>query len=182
MGHVTVTINGRSYKVGCGDGEEARLGQLAEALDRRVERLAMDFGQHGNERLLLMAALLTTDELLEARSRLTDLGQEPQPGELAADERSPAPNNLVRLETSFARTEPITLSAPEAPTPSIDPAAAATPPTDLPRETPATVATGVAEPPASPEPQSTTQPRSSLEARLAMARNGKPQTPPRKGA
>lgn len=70
MGQVTITLNNRTYRLSCGPGEEARLRELADHLGLRIERLAMDFGQHGDERLLVMAALLATDELLDAKSRL----------------------------------------------------------------------------------------------------------------
>ena len=75
MGQVTVTLNGRTYRLGCGDGEEARLLELANHLRQRVDGLAADFGQVGDDRLLIMAALLITDELLDLRSRLAPAAQ-----------------------------------------------------------------------------------------------------------
>jgi cell division protein ZapA len=85
MGQVTVTLNGRTYRLRCGEGEEARLLQLAEHLERRIDALAAEFGQVGDERLLLMAALLITDELWDMRERL----QEIESG-AAEDERASA--------------------------------------------------------------------------------------------
>ena len=73
MGQVTVTLNNRTYRLSCGAGEEVRLRELADHLGLRVDRLAMDFGQHGDERLLVMAALLATDELLDAKVRIATL-------------------------------------------------------------------------------------------------------------
>lgn len=70
MGQVTVTINGRTYRLSCGDGDEARLLELAEHVRVRVEALAAEFGQVGDERLIVMAALLMADELLDARAQL----------------------------------------------------------------------------------------------------------------
>lgn len=68
MGQVAVTINGRSYRFDCGDGEEARLGELAAYVKERVEQLGRDFGKAGEDRLILMAALLIADELWDARA------------------------------------------------------------------------------------------------------------------
>ncbi len=68
MAQVTLSINGRTYRVGCGDGEESRLRQLAAEVATRVDRLVMEFGQVGEARLLLMAALLATDEVLDLRA------------------------------------------------------------------------------------------------------------------
>jgi cell division protein ZapA len=73
MGQVTVTVNGRTYRLQCGAGEEQRLIELATYVGARVDGLAAEFGQVGDERLLLMAALLVADELLDARERLAGL-------------------------------------------------------------------------------------------------------------
>lgn len=70
MGQVTFAINGRSYRIGCADGEEPRLRQLARDVGQRVDRLVMEFGQVGEARLMLMAALLAADELLDVRANL----------------------------------------------------------------------------------------------------------------
>lgn len=70
MGQVAVTLNGRTYRLVCGDGEEPRLAELANHVKNHVEKLAREFGQAGDERLLLMAALLVADELWEARAEL----------------------------------------------------------------------------------------------------------------
>lgn len=88
MAQVTVTLNGRKYRLTCGDGEEPRLLALAEHLSGHVERLAVEFGQVGSDRLLLMAALHIADELFDARAALASQRDEPEP---AADaEAAPA--------------------------------------------------------------------------------------------
>ena len=69
MGQVLITLNGRTYRMACTDGQEKRLSQLAAHLKTRVDSLAIEFGQVGEERLLLMAGLLVTDELFDARER-----------------------------------------------------------------------------------------------------------------
>jgi cell division protein ZapA len=72
MGQVAVTIYGRSYRFDCGAGEEARLGELAAFVKGRIEELNRQFGNAGEERLLLMAALLIADELWDARAALAE--------------------------------------------------------------------------------------------------------------
>lgn len=67
MSKVALTINGRSYQVGCDDGQEERLIRLAEMVDARVRDLVASLGQIGDSRLLVMAALLLADELDELR-------------------------------------------------------------------------------------------------------------------
>jgi len=68
MGQVKINVNGRAYRFDCGDGEEARLQELAAYVKARIERLAQEFGRVGDERLMLMAALLISDELMDARA------------------------------------------------------------------------------------------------------------------
>ncbi|MFV0294685.1 MAG: cell division protein ZapA [Hyphomicrobiaceae bacterium] len=69
MGQVTISLNGRSYRLLCGDGEEQRLDELASFLRTKVDHLADQTGHHGDDRLLVMAALLIADEFLELKAR-----------------------------------------------------------------------------------------------------------------
>jgi cell division protein ZapA len=73
MGQVSVTLNGRTYRLECGEGEEAHLIALAEYLGTHVETMKRKFGQVGDDRLILMASLLVTDELWELRRQMQDL-------------------------------------------------------------------------------------------------------------
>lgn len=70
MAQVTVTINQRAYRIGCEEGQEQTLAELAEDLDTRIERFRASFGEVGDMRLIIMAALEISDELGETRQRL----------------------------------------------------------------------------------------------------------------
>ncbi len=72
MAQVDITINKRSYQIACDDGQEEHLTQLGTFLDRKVEELVASVGQVGDARLLVMAALLISDELAEAYAELDD--------------------------------------------------------------------------------------------------------------
>ncbi|MGB6398728.1 MAG: cell division protein ZapA [Bradyrhizobium sp.] len=76
MNHINVTINGRQYRMACEEGQEARLLRLAESLESRVETLRGKFGEIGDARLTMMAALTVCDELLDANQRIHGLEQE----------------------------------------------------------------------------------------------------------
>ena len=73
MAHVTVTIAGRQYRMACEDGQETHLEQLAADLDRRVGELRESFGEIGDSRLLVMAALTLSDELSDVMQRMRRL-------------------------------------------------------------------------------------------------------------
>lgn len=72
MAQVEITVNERSYKVMCDDGQEGRLRQLAGYFDRHVTQLARELGQIGEARLILLTALTVCDELFECRRRIAD--------------------------------------------------------------------------------------------------------------
>lgn len=76
MAQISVEVNGRPYAVGCEDGQEAHLMELAKMFDHQVRQVGQDMGQLGDTRLFLMGALLLADELSDARGRLAALQTE----------------------------------------------------------------------------------------------------------
>ena len=70
MAQISIEVNGRPYAVGCEDGQEAHLMELARLFDHQVRQVSQDMGQLGDTRLFLMGALLLADELSDARARL----------------------------------------------------------------------------------------------------------------
>ncbi len=67
MGQVAVAINGRTYRFACGDGQEARVAELSAYIQGKLNALGHELGRIGDERLLVMVALMLADELFEAR-------------------------------------------------------------------------------------------------------------------
>ena len=76
MSHINVTINGRQYRMACEEGQELRLLKLAEQLESRIQSLRGKFGEIGDARLTVMAALTVCDELLDAGVQIRNLEQE----------------------------------------------------------------------------------------------------------
>lgn len=70
MAEVTITLNGRTYRLQCDDGEEEHLLALSHTVGERLDGLQKQFGQIGDERLLLMSVLMISDELNEAQKKL----------------------------------------------------------------------------------------------------------------
>lgn len=75
MSRVNVTINGRQFRMACEDGQESHLTELAKQLDARIESLRAKFGEIGDTRLTVMAALTVADELAETSARIQRLEQ-----------------------------------------------------------------------------------------------------------
>jgi cell division protein ZapA len=76
MSHINVTINGRQYRMACEEGQEVRLLKLAENLETRIQSLRGKFGEIGDARLTVMAALTACDELVDAGNRIRTLEAE----------------------------------------------------------------------------------------------------------
>ena len=56
----------------CNDGEEQRLGELLSYVETHVSLLTEQFGQVGEDRLMLMASLMISDELWDLRDELEE--------------------------------------------------------------------------------------------------------------
>lgn len=99
MGQVNVSINGRQYRMACEDGQEEHLARLGHDLDQRIARLRNDFGEIGDMRLTVMAALIVADELSEQGLRLRRVEDE-----LAAlqDARMVAADRVKATEAAIA--------------------------------------------------------------------------------
>ncbi|HWG03376.1 MAG TPA: cell division protein ZapA [Beijerinckiaceae bacterium] len=76
MAQVSVTIAGRSYRMSCADGEEDHLRGLAQMVDEKIAEMRQSFGEIGDQRLTIMAALTVADEFSEERRRTESLEDE----------------------------------------------------------------------------------------------------------
>jgi cell division protein ZapA len=76
MAQVSVTIGGRVYRMACDDGQEEHLMRLARELDQKLSQLREAFGEIGDTRLAVMAAIMVADDLSESRRRIRALEQE----------------------------------------------------------------------------------------------------------
>jgi cell division protein ZapA len=94
MPAVNVTLNGKSYRLACDEGQEQHLLGLAAELNGHVESFKGAFGEIGDGRLTVMAALMVADQLHELRRRFAAVEGEVAElkrghgAELAALERS----------------------------------------------------------------------------------------------
>ncbi len=97
MATVTVEVNGRPYSVGCADGQEDRVRQLARQFDDHVRQIGRDVGQVGDLRLFLMAALLVSDELADIRGQLERLQKTDAAAPAGDADFSPAVDAINRM-------------------------------------------------------------------------------------
>jgi len=76
MPQINVTIDGKTYRMACAEGDEPHLTALASGLDARIVGMRRSFGEIGDMRLHVMAALMQADELDETNRRLAALEAE----------------------------------------------------------------------------------------------------------
>lgn len=76
MAQVTVTIDGKSYRMACDEGQESHLMDLAARFDRYVTHLKSSFGEIGDQRITVMAGIMVMDELVELQKRLKGMETE----------------------------------------------------------------------------------------------------------
>jgi cell division protein ZapA len=76
MAELTVMIAGRAYLLACDEGEEARLGDLAQLVDAKISGIRQRFGALGDQRLGIMAAITLADEWAEANDLVRELEAE----------------------------------------------------------------------------------------------------------
>ena len=76
MAQVTVTIDGKAYRMACEEGQEDHLTDLATRFDRYVGHLKDQFGEIGDLRITVMAGIMITDEIAELTRRVAGLESE----------------------------------------------------------------------------------------------------------
>jgi cell division protein ZapA len=73
MPEVNVEIDGRKYRMACEDGQQEHLLGLADRFNTKVVGLKSNFGEIGDNRLVVMAGIAVIDELSEAERRIDEL-------------------------------------------------------------------------------------------------------------
>lgn len=76
MAQVTVTIDGKQYRMACDEGQEEHLIDLAGRFDQYVMHLKGSFGEIGDQRLTVMAGIMIMDELNELQRRVKGMESE----------------------------------------------------------------------------------------------------------
>ncbi|AMN51854.1 cell division protein ZapB [Labrenzia sp. CP4] len=113
MAQITVTINGKSFRMACDDGEEERLMGLAARFDGWINDLRGAFGEIGDQRLTVMAGIMAADQLSELERKVARLEEQLADAKkqqvAALDNMSQNEEELSRaVNTAAARIESLT--------------------------------------------------------------------------
>jgi cell division protein ZapA len=113
MAQISSTIAGRQFRLACQDGQEERLQELAKDIDQRIISLRRKFGEIGDTRLTVMAALMVADELAETVQKMRRLEEDIaslQDARFVASDRARAASDAVigAFNSAAERIEGIT--------------------------------------------------------------------------
>ena len=113
MAQVIANIAGRQFRLACEDGQEDHLQALAKDIDQRIIDLRRKFGEIGDTRLTVMAALMVADELAETMHKMRRLEEDVtalQDARLVAADRAKAASDAVvgAFNSAAERIEGIT--------------------------------------------------------------------------
>lgn len=113
MAQVAVTINGRTYRMACDDGEEERLIGLGKRFDSCINQLRSSFGEIGDQRLTVMAGVMVIDQLSELERKAQALSAElaalkAENARLAASESALEADIAARLDAAAERISALT--------------------------------------------------------------------------
>ena len=122
MAAAVVTIAGRTYRMSCADGEELRLEALAKSVEEKIDAMRAGFGEIGEQRIVVMAAIAIADEAADARDRVASLESETEKLRQELDASRAAADALMarattELEAATRRLEQVSadLQKPAAP-------------------------------------------------------------------
>jgi cell division protein ZapA len=73
MTEVPFTFNHRTYRFRCDEHDAPRLREIVDYFSTKLDELVREHGAVGDERLILMAALMITDELFDTRADVDEL-------------------------------------------------------------------------------------------------------------
>ena len=113
MAQVNATIAGRQFRLACEDGQEDHLQALAKDIDQRIIDLRAKFGEIGDTRLTVMAALMLADDVTEAARKIRRMEEEIaalQDARVVASDRAKAASDAVvgAFNSAAERLEGIT--------------------------------------------------------------------------
>ena len=113
MATVNATIAGRQFRLACEDGQEEHLQALAADIDARITDLRKRFGEIGDTRLTVMAALMVADENSEVMRKMRRLEEEVtalQDARMVSSDRARAASDAVigAFNSAAERLEGIT--------------------------------------------------------------------------
>lgn len=87
MGQVTIRVNGYGHTIGCKDGEEQHVQELASQIEAKTRLIRGMGGQFSESRMLLHVCLLLADEAGDMRAEMARMAATGGGGAAATEPR-----------------------------------------------------------------------------------------------
>ena len=81
MGEVNISISGRNYGISCQDGQEERVNALGQYVDQRLKGISQAGAATNENHLLVLTALMLSDEVFDLRENVGSQNQQLQSAE-----------------------------------------------------------------------------------------------------
>ena len=65
MASVKISVNGKTYSIDCGDGQEDRITELATYIDEQLSEIKKGSGAMAEDQLFVITTLILADEIHE---------------------------------------------------------------------------------------------------------------------
>ena len=69
MANVNIKFNGKDFLLSCDDGQEEHLEELANHLSNEFDKLKLNLGNIGENKLLLITSIKIMDEYFETKKK-----------------------------------------------------------------------------------------------------------------
>lgn len=76
MAEVRIRINGRDYDIACDDGQEGRVRELGQVIDKTFKDIAQAGAASNEAHLFVLTSLVLADEVYDLRQQVQTLQQD----------------------------------------------------------------------------------------------------------
>jgi cell division protein ZapA (FtsZ GTPase activity inhibitor) len=108
MTDVNLLIHGRTYGVGCDDGQEKRVRELGQYIDKKVREIAGSGGVATEAHLMVLACLVLADEVFDLREGAQDMRAELTASARAIEALQRRPQQQAPVMAPTAKPEDMT--------------------------------------------------------------------------
>ena len=102
MPDVNISINGHIYEIGCDDGQEDRIQDLASYIDHRLQQIARSGAAASDAHLMVLTSLVLADELFDVRELASGTGAPREAAPAKKEQAADAADGAISAEEEKA--------------------------------------------------------------------------------
>ena len=106
MAEVRIRINSRDYDIACDDGQEDRVRELGQVIDKTFKDIAKAGAASNEAHLFVLTSLVLADEVYDLRQQVRDL-QQAVPAQSETATPAEATNDALSEDEAYALRDAI---------------------------------------------------------------------------